>query len=203
MLQRIKDNTNENKLIFPCHHKLSTTSSVNYNLSNTTIPSKAMIEKTVMNAYKFVADLFAPLDIKDLLRYGRMLPTDELSHIISRRLDEFWSVDIDADMVDVDSDTDSDNETDCGSLDSYSTDCDSNEELDLNDDRDVIHNVNGPTCRGMRLFDSVKDKSSHSFFKVIINNEEKFLHQQTGCWLLENDKSSVSADQLSRVQGPQ
>lgn len=204
-LQRTKDNANENRLRFPRHHKLGAATSVTSNPSNTTIPSNATIEETAEKAYKFVTDLFAPLGIKELLRNGRMVSIDELSDIVSRRLDEFWSVDIDADnKIDVTSDTDSDeNETDRDSLDGHSTDYDSDEEFDSNDDRDVIHNVNRPTYSGMRLFDSVKEDSSHSFFKVIICIEEKFLHKQTACWLMENEKSSLSADRLSRVQGPQ
>jgi hypothetical protein len=53
----------------------------------------------------------------------------------------------------------------------------------------------------MRLFNDIKPEHAQTFFRVSINNEEKFLHKQTGCWFLEKDKSSLSADRLSRVQG--
>ena len=53
----------------------------------------------------------------------------------------------------------------------------------------------------MRLFNHMKDDLAHTLFKVHINNEEKYLHKQTGCWLLQKDKIPLSADRLSRVQG--
>ena len=201
-LQYIKDHTDENKLRFPHHHKLSTASRGTTNLPNTTDLSKAVIEKTITNAYKFVTDLFTPLNIKELLRNGRMLSIDELSRTVAKRLEAFWSVDIDANnAMDPDSDSESEDEINCDSNDDSATDDDSDEESDLNNDSDVVHNATTSSYDGMRLFNHVKDDLAHTFFKVHINNEEKYLHKQTGCWLLEKDKISLSADRLSRVQG--
>ena len=198
LLQSIKGNTNENHLKFPHHHKLSAALRNNSNPSNTYIPSKINIENTVLNAYKFVNELFRPLKINEILRNGQKLSIEELSDAVSRRLEEFWSIDIDSDnKVDIDSD----DETDSSSDDDVSDHCDSDEEFDLNDDLDIINDVNLSTNPGMRLFNDIKVERAHTFFRVSINNEEKCLHKQTGCWLLQKDKSSLSADRLSRVQG--
>ena len=77
-----------------------------------------------------------------------MLSIEELSSTISKRLDAFWSVDIDANnKVDADLGSESDNKVD---RDGFTTDCDIDEEFDLNDNLDVIHNVN--TSTDSRLF---------------------------------------------------
>ncbi|CAF4582958.1 unnamed protein product, partial [Rotaria sp. Silwood2] len=78
-LQNIKDNTHENKLHFPQHHKVSSTLRNASNSSNITIISKTDIENTVLNAYKYVSNLFKPLKIKHLLRNGQTIPIKELS----------------------------------------------------------------------------------------------------------------------------
>jgi hypothetical protein len=52
VLHSIKDNTNQNHLKFPHHHKLSKTLRNNSNPLNTTIPSKINIENSILNAYK-------------------------------------------------------------------------------------------------------------------------------------------------------
>jgi hypothetical protein len=145
-----------------------------------------------------VNKLFRPFKINEISRNGRILSIEELSDAVSRRLEEFWSIDIDSDSkVDVDSD----DETDCSLHKNRTNHYDSDEEFDLNDDLDIINNLNISTNRGMRLFDNVKGEHTHTFFRLSINNEEKFLHKQTGCWLLEKDKTSLSVDRLSRVKG--
>jgi hypothetical protein len=88
-----------------------------------------------------------------------------------------------------------------GRHNNFTTDYDSDEEFELNDNLDVIDNVNISKNRGMRLFADIKQELCHTFFKVSSNNENKFLHKQAACWVLEKEKSSLSADRLSRVQG--
>ena len=88
-----------------------------------------------------------------------------------------------------------------GRHNNFTTDYDSDEEFELNDNLDVIDNVNISKNRGMRLFADIKQELCHTFFKVRSNNENKFLHKQAACWVLEKEKSSLSADRLSRVQG--
>ncbi len=106
--------------------------------------------------------------INEILRNGRTLSIEELSNTVSRRLEEFWPINIDSDNK---VNTDSDNEADCNLHDNITDGYDSDEELDLNDDLDIINNVIISKNRGMRLFDNIKREHDHTFFRVIVNNE--------------------------------
>ncbi len=100
-----------------------------------------------MNNYKFVNEVFRPLNINEILRNGRILSIEELSDAVSRGLKEFWSIDIDSDNK---VDQESDDETDWNLHKDITDYYDSDEEFDLNDDLDIINNVNISTNRGMR-----------------------------------------------------
>ncbi|CAF4823188.1 unnamed protein product, partial [Rotaria sp. Silwood2] len=199
-LQNIKDNTHENKLHFPQHHKVSSTLRNASNSSNITIISKTDIENTVLNAYKYVSNLFKPLKIKHLLRNGQTIPIKELSVAISRQLEEFWTTEnYDTSNKNVDLDTDSDDETDNSIDEDVANDYESDEEVDLYDYHYNIPNVNVSGNRGIRLIDNVKEELAHTYFKVKVKDVKKYLHKQAACWLLQKDKTTLSSDRLSRV----
>ena len=192
ILQHIKSNTSQNNLRFPRHHKLSATTRNPSTSSNTIIPSKNHVENSILNAYKYVTNLFIPLKIKQLLRKGLMIPIEELSRTISRQLEMSWTVSID-DSDNKYSDSESDDEANDNVINEFIVDYDDNEGIELNDDLHSIHNVSISANRRMRLVDNVNEELSDAYFQVIINNETKYLHKQAACWLLEHDKSSVSA----------
>ena len=213
VLQSIKSNVKDNKLHFPQHHKLSTTLQNSSNSLNMNNLSKTSIENSVLRAYRYVIDLFAPLKIKQFSNNGRPIAIQKLSDAILRRFQALWATTItrsditsqDTDELDDeidddddtdDSDVDIDNNT-INNLDDY----DSNDELELENNKDAIVNVNISTNHGVRLFDSVKQELADSYFQVTINNKTKYLHKQSACWLLQKEKPSLSADRLSRVQG--
>ncbi|CAF2819722.1 unnamed protein product [Rotaria sp. Silwood2] len=173
-LQNIKINTNENKLHFPQHHKVSSSSlRSTSNSSNTTIISKADIENSVLNAYKYVTNLFKPLQIKQLLRNGQTISIQELSNTISRRLENFWIAENDdSNSKNADLDTESDEETDNSIHKDVTYDNDSDEEIDPDDSYDTTHNFNISAHRGIRLVDNVKEEFAHTYFQVIINGDK-------------------------------
>ncbi|CAF1390611.1 unnamed protein product, partial [Rotaria sordida] len=160
------DNTHENKLHFPQHHKVSSTLRNASNSSNITIISKTDIENTVLNAYKYVSNLFKPLKIKHLLRNGQTIPIKELSVAISRQLEEFWTIEnYDTSNKNVDLDTDSDDETENSIDEDVANDYESDEEVDVFDYHYNISNVNVSENRGIRLIDNVKEELAHTYFK--------------------------------------
>ena len=69
-------------------------------------------------------------------------------------------------------------------------------ESDLNDH---LFNVSSTNFRGMRVFDSINPALAKSYFVVNINGTKKYLHKQTGAWLLSKDKPTLSSDRLKRV----
>ncbi len=53
---------------------------------------------------------------------------------------------------------------------------------------------------GMKVFNMVQPNTKHSYFKATINGDIKYIHKQTACWLLTDEKSKMSTDRLLRVQ---
>ncbi|CAF2861167.1 unnamed protein product [Rotaria sp. Silwood2] len=199
MLQHIKNNASQNNLRFPQHHKLSTASWNEAPNLNTALVSKNNIEIRVLDAYQYVINLLSPLKINQCLRNQQKISIEELSSAIAHHLGQSWAKEID-ENINEDSDVESDNETDNKMTNDLASNCDSDEDLEFDGGFDVINNVTTSANRGVRLVDNVKEKLSQTYFQVTINKQNKFLHKQTACWLLEKDKSSLPADRLSRVQ---
>ncbi|CAF2640645.1 unnamed protein product, partial [Rotaria sp. Silwood2] len=203
-LQNIKNNTYENKLRFPQHHKVSSALRNTSNSSNTTFISKTDIKNSVLNAYKYVTNLFKPLKIKQLLRNGQTIAIQEFSNTISSRLEEFSiTKNDDSNQKNVYLDTESDDETDSSIQNNLGYDNDSDEEVYLDDSYDTIHNVYISVNRGIRLADNVKEEFAHTYFQAIINGDKQYLHKQATCCLLKKDRTSLSSDQVSRVRDKQ
>lgn len=77
------------------------------------------------------------------------------------------------------------------------------QEDNSSDDEDSIPNVTASgksQFHGMRVFDTVCPSLRNSYFHVKIDGNKKYIHKQTACWLLTDDKASLSADRLKRVQ---
>ena len=53
---------------------------------------------------------------------------------------------------------------------------------------------------GMKVFNTCQPQTEHSYFKVTINDDIKYMHKQTACWLLTGEKNKISNDRLLRVQ---
>ena len=152
--------------------------------------------------------------IKYLSNNGRAIPIQKLSDAVLHHFEALWSTTITSnDSIYINSD-ESDNETDDdddtqgsdSDIDTDNTtndsdDYDSNDELQLADNKDAILNVNIPKYHGVRLFNSVKQELADSYFQVTVNKEKKYLHKQSACWFVQKEKAALSADRLSRVQG--
>jgi hypothetical protein len=67
-------------------------------------------------------------------------------------------------------------------------------------DLPIIPNVSSSTIRGMKIFNSIDNSQSKSFFHVKINDEEKFIHKQTATWYLSKNNVKLSSDRLKPVQ---
>jgi hypothetical protein len=47
---------------------------------------------------------------------------------------------------------------------------------------------------------TVESHVEDSYFKVKINDETKYIHKQSGCWLLIDEKTKLLNDRLLRAQ---
>ncbi|CAF1110900.1 unnamed protein product [Didymodactylos carnosus] len=79
--------------------------------------------------------------------------------------------------------------------DSFSSNDDYSDEDDIQDSV----NITKQNFIGIKVFDTVESHMQHSYFKVTINHDTKYIHKQTACWLLTGEKSKLSNDRLLRV----
>jgi hypothetical protein len=70
------------------------------------------------------------------------------------------------------------------------------DELDLGS----LPDVSNTTIRGMRIFDSIDNCQSKSFFTVEINGQKKYMHIQTANWYFSKTKPISSSDRTQRVK---
>ena len=76
----------------------------------------------------------------------------------------------------------------------------SSEEEDNDDDTDEEQLKTIKTnFHGLNMKETVPIDQEKSYFKIKVNNTDKFLHKSTACYLLTKDNNSLSADRLSRV----
>lgn len=198
-LQTIKNHSSANHLRFPQHHKLPRVNQFVPTHQYNNHLSKKSIENAVLKAYKYASDLFSELNLNRLPRKREPMTIDVMSRNVLALLDGFWS----SDLGIINSQTET-NETDSESEifdEEQSNDTNyADEEFEYNDSLDVSDDVNASSYQGIRLFDNVKQELTNSYFKVNINNENKYLHKQTACWILEKDKASLSSNRLYPVQ---
>ena len=72
----------------------------------------------------------------------------------------------------------------------------STDETDMN----VLSDVSRTTMNGMRIFDTIADDQSDSFFLVQINGQDKYMHKQAANWYFSKTKPTLSSDRLTRVR---
>ncbi|CAF3897594.1 unnamed protein product [Rotaria sp. Silwood1] len=77
------------------------------------------------------------------------------------------------------------------------------EEENSSEDEDNLSSISASgrsQFHGMRVTDTVSPSLSSSYFCVEIDGKKKYMHKQTACWLLTDDKAVLSSDRLKRVQ---
>lgn len=215
-LQDIKcaSELNLNDLIFPKHHKLWRRASPSFFTSTTSSITEKSIEDTVISAFIKATQVLTDCNLSILNPFDEMISFDEVNRLAFQRLarskqkmsnTQSFQSSNDNQGTD-DDDDDEENETD-GSNNVYVQHPD-NEDTDNDDsltDIDesgpyIIPNVTSSTTRDMRIFDSIDDNQSESFFHVKINDQQKFIHKQTATWYLTKNNVKLSSDRLKRVQ---
>ncbi|CAF4633583.1 unnamed protein product [Rotaria magnacalcarata] len=68
----------------------------------------------------------------------------------------------------------------------------------VSDDESILNSTKSD-FNGIRIVDNINPTLRQSYFKVKINNNIKYLHKQSACWLQSNHIAKLSSDRLSRV----
>ncbi len=107
--------------------------------------------------------------------------------------------DDDDDDDDDDDKTTADLNMDDDNSDGFPSNDDYTDEDEQDDTRNLI-NTTKDDFVGIKVLNTVKHHIEHSYSKVTINDNTKYIHKQTACWLLTGEKSKISNDRLLRVQ---
>ncbi|CAF4370405.1 unnamed protein product [Rotaria sp. Silwood2] len=203
-----------NNLVFPVHYKhrhdhqsLATQSQREVDLID--------VEQIITEAYHEAIDMLSGLEILNLLNDKNVLGLKPLSEYVFKQLNsnskmydyssqlshmDDGEFEIDDDDDD-DDDNDEDNRTaaDLNINDGFSSNDDYDDEDEQDDTRNLI-NTTKEEFSGMKVLNTVQSHIENSYFKVKINDDTKYMHKQTACWLLTGEKSKISNDRLLRVQ---
>lgn len=211
-LEEIKFNAeqNRNNLIFPKHRKLWKQTNPSFVTYATSMITEKTIDETIGSAYLEANRILRDCNLSILNPLGQMISFDEVNRIAFEKLsrsqqkmsnDQSFQWPNDSQMSsDDDYDDDDDNESNI-LLTRNDQSYDSDDTIDDDDSSSYnISNISSSTIRGMRVFDSINDNRSDSFFRLKINNQEKFMHKQSATWYFSKDKVKLSADRLKRVQ---
>ncbi|CAF5076255.1 unnamed protein product, partial [Rotaria magnacalcarata] len=107
--------------------------------------------------------------------------------------DEVFEIDDDNEEDETTNDLNMNEDNDDSSVNNDSTD-----EDEQNNARDLITTTK-KDFSGVKVADKVQPHIEHTYFKVKLNHDTKFLHKQTACWLLTEDKSDEKQNQYTSV----
>ncbi|CAF1358814.1 unnamed protein product [Rotaria sp. Silwood1] len=201
-----------NNLAFPVHHKHQNDRQSSCTESQNEI-DQIDIEQIITKAYHEAIDMLDGLEILNVLKNKRVLDLKLLSEYVFKQLNSNSKMydyssqrsNMDDGEFEIDDDDDDDNETtddlnmDDDNNDSFSSNADYTAE-DEQEDTDNSINTTKNEFAGIKICSKVESDTEHCYFKVTINDDTKYLHKQTACWLLTEEKSKLSNDRLLRVQ---
>ncbi|CAF4590546.1 unnamed protein product, partial [Rotaria magnacalcarata] len=166
-----------NNLVFPVHYKhrydhqsLATQSQREVDLID--------VEQIITESYHEAIDMLNGLGILNLLNGKNVLGLKPLSEYIFKQLNS------NSKMYEYSPQL---NQTDDGEFEVADDDDDDDEQGDT---RNLITTIK-QEFSGMKVFNTVQSHIEHSYFKATINDDIKYMHKQTACWLLTGEKSII------------
>ncbi|CAF4578478.1 unnamed protein product [Rotaria socialis] len=194
-------------LLFRIHHKHKA-----YNrllpLINSDDVNQLDIENIISEAYNEAVKLVEHLKVSKLLQHNDIFDFNSLSTYVFRQLKSTSKMfDYSTEIID-DHDNEFDLEDEDEEVENENSDVmdqlDDNEQLndDLTDDQvdDYYKIMTRKTdIIGMKIFDEIETCRRDSYFKLKINDNYKYIHKQSACWLLTDKNLRLSNDRLSRV----
>ena len=199
-----------NNLAFPVHHKHRHDRHSLLTQSQTEI-DQIDVEQIIIEAYNEAVDILNDLGILNLLKDKHVLDLKLLSEYVFKYLNSnskmydysFQLMNTDDEEFEIDDDVDDDNDYDATTtdlnMDDDSDDFSYSDEDEQDDARNWI-DTRKENFTGMKVFNTVQSHMEHSYFEVTINDDTKYIHKETACWLLTEEKSKISNDRLLRVQ---
>ncbi|CAF4551437.1 unnamed protein product, partial [Rotaria socialis] len=192
---------------FPQHHKLEKEAH-NYSINpiqklNLT---ESDIEKIIESAFESAKQNIEVVNMTQLLKNEHKYSISELSQYIKTNISKSSSKVIDYTKgFDFDDESDEDNLQDDENDSSMSDDIDqisanSTDEEEENVISSDLSEVERQTFHGCRIYDKINPQQSKKYFRIYIGSSLKYIHKQTACWMLTDNRSHLSSDRLVRVR---
>ena len=101
----------------------------------------------------------------------------------------------------LDEDLDLDDDSDDSEITDNLSEDDEDDECPIDEEGNQENSIQSKKTNfnGMKIFNDVEAGKRDSYFKININGSVKYIHKQSACWLLTDNRSHLSSDRLSRV----
>jgi hypothetical protein len=183
-------------LRFPQHHKHARSSRAS---TASEIPSFSAgeIENIVRRAFNDATNLLEGVGIVDCLRKKKLSSFSAVNSFVQSYFqrnsthDMMSQYDEEDDWVDEALDAVEIENADSGQFD---------EEEGIEEIHIAGSDLAVPGFSRMRVYERIRSQLKNSDFKIRINGTIKYLHKQTACWLLSEQKQTLSSDRTVRVQ---
>ncbi|CAM4849412.1 unnamed protein product, partial [Rotaria magnacalcarata] len=63
-----------------------------------------------------------------------------------------------------------------------------------------LSEVERQNFHGCRIYDKINPQQSKKYFRIYIGSSLKYIHKQTACWMLTDNRNHLSSDRLVRVR---
>ena len=215
LFQKVKhrnEQTASPSMKFPLHHKNNPGRSSSY---NTSLPAssltKTLLEATITRAFEKASEYAEQVGIMTVLRKNKLSGITAINDYVRMLFDEKKILD----NFSQDSEDGDDNDDDTANIsddgrddhDDHQSSGSGSEVDDTSDNGEVPSVLRGyghpesiqPTFRGMRVFEDIPSHLSQSYFKVCINENDRFIHKSSACWVLTEKNQKLSSDRTQRV----
>ncbi|CAF4009907.1 unnamed protein product [Rotaria magnacalcarata] len=206
ILNQLKYDQSGKDLSFPIHHKHKREHSLTSSHQLDEIDTLD-IEQLILNAYNQAIHLIKHSKMLHLLNQHKINCLNDLSTYIFNILNKnsrminysFRTENITDEEFGLDEDND-DNDVVNYAIDQPIDEIlfDFQHDVVSDDDYDILNSTKSD-FNGIRVVDNINPALRQSYFKVKINDNIKYIHKQSACWLQSNQITKLSSDRLSRV----
>ncbi|CAF3021128.1 unnamed protein product [Rotaria sp. Silwood2] len=201
----------DNELLsFPIHHKHKRDNHLS-SLQNLDDIDQLDIEKIIVDAFNQALQLTEPLEISKLLKEHNVFDLNTLSKYVfqelnsSSRMFDYSIQTIDDDSNEFNLEEEEEEEEQDNENDDINNNLNDDEETmdDIDLEEEDENNYSMTTIKrnfnGIKIYEDIEPCRRNSYFKMKLNDNQKYIHKQSACWLLTDKSVKLSNDRLSRV----
>ncbi|CAF1180854.1 unnamed protein product [Didymodactylos carnosus] len=189
-IKRSQQSNNNDHLLFPVHHKHKKDNHL-LKLQITDDVEQLDIEQTILDSYNTSIRLIEDLHMSTVLKQHGIFQLQQLSKYVFHELSSASKMfdNCTTNNTSDDSDSDSEREPELDDADNNNNDSDEDSECQSDDNGSI--STAKTNFSGIHIKDKITTELKNSYFKIIINNTDKYLHpSQSAIWLL-TDKNNL------------